>query len=157
MRYLVDRISQCAELYIAFFAFLLNFVWELLHLPLFNGLDDTHHYVVILHCTKATFGDVVISLAAFYCACFFSGTRDWILTSDKVGLVVFFTVGLLITIGFELLATGPLNRWEYSPLMPIIPVIRVGLSPVMQWLIIPLIQLWIVRRVLLSYRVQQQS
>lgn len=152
MNILIDRMTQYVEVHITLFAFLLNFVWELLQLPLFGGFDDVHHYDVILHCTKATFGDVVISLSAFYCACLFSGTRNWIVESDKIGLSVFFAIGLLITVIFELLATGPLNRWEYSPLMPIVPVIRVGLSPIMQWIVIPFIQLWIVRRMLLSYK-----
>ncbi|MFT6438042.1 MAG: hypothetical protein ACJAVI_006127 [Candidatus Azotimanducaceae bacterium] len=49
---------------------------------------------------------------------------------------------MLITIGFELLATGPLDRWQYSELMPIIPLIDVGLTPVLQWIDLPLLQLW---------------
>jgi len=151
MKLFFDRITRSAELYIALFAFLSNFVWELLQLPLFSGFDDIHHYDVILHCTKATFGDVVISLAAFYCASLFTGTRNWIADSNKTGLGVFFSIGLLVTIVFELLATGPLNRWEYSPLMPIVPVLNVGLSPILQWIFIPIFQLWIVRRILLGY------
>jgi hypothetical protein len=152
MKFLFDRVIRCVELYLALFAFLLNFVWELLQLPLFTGLDDAHHYDVILHCTWATLGDVVISLCAFYSACLFRGTRSWIIDSDNSGLVAFFAMGLLITVIFELLATGPLNRWEYSSLMPMIPFIHVGISPIIQWLVIPFIQLWIVRRMLLSYR-----
>lgn len=65
---------------------------------------------------------------------------------NYVGVVTFITVGLIITIVFELLATGPLNRWEYGDLMPMIPIIEIGVSPVAQWVILPLIQLWFVRR-----------
>ncbi len=63
---------------------------------------------------------------------------------NKSGVVAFLAMGLVITIIFELLATGPLNRWEYSELMP--TVIGVGVSPVGQWVILPLIQLWFVKR-----------
>ncbi len=65
---------------------------------------------------------------------------------SKPGVVSFLVIGLVITVAFELLATGPLNRWEYGELMPIVPFIGVGASPVAQWLILPLVQLWFVRR-----------
>ncbi len=66
------------------------------------------------------------------------------------GVVAFLAIGLIITIVFELLATGPLNRWEYSELMPMIPVTGVGASPVAQWIILPLLQLWFVKRQLIG-------
>ncbi len=62
------------------------------------------------------------------------------------GVIAFLAIGLVITIVFEILATGPLNRWEYGELMPIVPLIGVGASPVAQWVILPLLQLWFVRR-----------
>jgi hypothetical protein len=49
-------------LHISIFAFLLNFVWELLQMPLFAGFTDFQQYQVTLHCTKASFGDVVAEI-----------------------------------------------------------------------------------------------
>jgi len=63
---------------------------------------------------------------------------------NKSGVVAFLAIGLVITIVFELLATGPLNRWAYSESMP--TILGVGVSPVAQWVILPLIQLWFVKR-----------
>ncbi len=63
---------------------------------------------------------------------------------NKSGVVSFLAIGLVITIAFELLATGPLNRWEYGELMP--TGIGVGAAPVAQWVILPLLQLWFVKR-----------
>mgnify|MGYP006946484152 FL=1 len=60
--------------------------------------------------------------------------------------VVFLIIGLGITIVFEYLATGPLNRWAYASLMPVVPLLEVGLAPLLQWLLIPPTLLWIVRR-----------
>jgi len=131
-------------LHISIFAFLLNFVWELLQMPLFAGFADFPYYQTILHCTKATFGDVLISLVAFAGACLITRSRMWIVSMNKSGVVSFLAIGLVITVAFELLATGPLNRWEYSESMP--TVIGVGVSPLAQWVILPLIQLWFVKR-----------
>ena len=64
----------------------------------------------------------------------------------KSGVVAFLEIGLVITILFELLATGPLNRWQYDELMPMVPLIGVGAAPVAQWVILPLLQLWFVKR-----------
>ena len=141
-----NKILNAPELHIAIIAFLLNFVWELLQMPLFAGFVDFQYYQVILHCTKATFGDVVISLVAFAGACLITRSRMWIISMNKSGVVSFLAIGLVITIVFELLATGPLNRWEYGELMPMVPIIGVGVSPVAQWVILPLLVLWFVKR-----------
>ncbi len=47
---------------------------------------------------------------------------------------------------------GCRNRWQYGELMPIVPVIGVGASPVAQWVILPLIQLWFVKRQIIGGR-----
>jgi hypothetical protein len=141
-----NKILNAPELHISIFAFLLNFVWELLQMPLFAGFADFPYYQTVLHCTKATFGDVVISLVAFAGACLITRSRMWINSTNISGVIAFLAIGLVITIVFEILATGPLNRWEYGELMPIVPLTGVGASPVAQWVILPLLQLWFVRR-----------
>ncbi len=78
-------------------------------MPLFSGFADFPYYQTVLHCTKATFGDVVISLAAFAGACLITRSRMWIVSMSYSGVVAFLAIGLIITIVFELLATGPLN------------------------------------------------
>jgi hypothetical protein len=150
----ISKILNAPELHISIFAFLLNFVWELLQMPLFAGFLDFQFYQIILHCTKATFGDVVISLVAFAGACLITRSRMWILSMNKSGVVSFLAIGLVITVIFEILATGPLNRWEYSELMP---MIGVGLAPVAQWVILPLLQLWFVRRQIIGGSVACQA
>ncbi len=139
-----NKILNAPELHISIFAFLLNFVWELLQMPLFGEFSEYPYYQIILHCTKATFGDVIISLVAFAGACLIARSRMWIVSMSKSGVVSFLAIGLIITITFEILATGPLNRWEYAELIP--TGIGVGAAPVAQWVILPLLQLWFVKR-----------
>jgi hypothetical protein len=141
-----NKILNAPELHISIFAFLLNFIWELVQMPLFRGFSEYPYYQVILHCTQATFGDVIISLVAFVGASLIARSRMWIISMSKSGLVTFLAIGLVITVAFELLATGPLNRWQYGELMPMIPFIGVGASPVAQWVVVPLLQLWFVKR-----------
>lgn len=135
---------------VAVYSFLLNYQWELFQLPLFDGFAGTPYYDVILHCTKATLGDVVISLAAFATACIATRSRRWIVDKNTVGIVTFLLMGLLITILFEILATGPLERWTYAERMPLVPFLQIGASPILQWIVLPLLMLWFVRRQILG-------
>ena len=64
--------------------------------------------------------------------------------STFVAPVVFVTTGLVITIGFEKFALAT-SRWEYAPEMP--TLFGVGISPIAQWIVIPLVELALFRRV----------
>jgi hypothetical protein len=58
----------------------------------------------------------------------------------------FVGAGVVITIVMERLATGPLGRWAYAERMPIVPLADVGLSPLLQWFVLPPLIVWFVRR-----------
>ncbi len=73
------------------------------------------------------------------------GHHDW-----WASIAVFFATGIIITIVFEIYAVGRLGRWQYGSLMPIIPFIDIGLSPVAQWIISTFVQLWFVKRQLVG-------
>lgn len=134
------------EVHVAIYSYLLHFQWELFQLPLFAGFNDANYYDVILHCTKATFGDIIIAILAFLLASALVRSRRWMLEKNFVAIGAFLFTGILITLGFELLATGTLNRWEYADTMPIIPLLGVGVSPVVQWVLIPMLVIWFSRR-----------
>ena len=59
---------------------------------------------------------------------------------------MFVGIGLVLTIVLEMLATHVLDRWHYAEAMPIVPAIGVGLLPILQWLVLPPLVLWFVRR-----------
>ena len=55
-------------------------------------------------------------------------------------------VAIGITVVMEWHATLVSLRWEYAPLMPRVPWLGTGLAPLLQWLILPLLMLWMARR-----------
>jgi L-cystine uptake protein TcyP (sodium:dicarboxylate symporter family) len=97
-------------------------------------------------CTKASIGDALITVFAFWVVAFIKKSRNWIMKPSLITLGIFLIPGMVITIIFEALATGPLHRWEYAEAMPTLPLLGTGLLPVLQWLILPLISIFIVRR-----------
>ncbi len=131
---------------VAVFAFLLNYPWEFLQVPLFRSMAPAPHWEAIKVCTSATLGDAVIAVVAFWGVAAMAGTRRWILAPSTGQLAGFITIGVAITLVLEWLATGPLGRWEYAEAMPVIPLLGVGLSPVLQWILLPPLVAWFVRR-----------
>jgi hypothetical protein len=73
-------------------------------------------------------------------------TRTWFLDPKAWQVLLFVGVRVALTIGFEYYYTNISLRWTYSDLMPLVPPFGTGLSPLLQWLTIPLAVLWFARR-----------
>ena len=58
----------------------------------------------------------------------------------------FIGIGLALTILIERLATGPLGRWEYAEAIPVLPILDIGVAPLLQWILLPPLAAWVVRR-----------
>lgn len=62
-------------------------------------------------------------------------------------------VGVGLTMAMEWHSTLGSQRWEYAPLMPRVWWLGTGLSPLLQWLILPPLMLWMSCRHLLESEV----
>lgn len=143
---LLRAIAALPEVNVAVFAFLLNFVWELWQVPFFEDMPTVPHWQGVKTCTMATLGDVAIALVAFWAVALSVHSRAWILQPSIAELAGFVAVGVLITIVGEWVLTEVLDRWTYAPSMPTLPVLGTGLLPLLQWLILPPLIVWFVRR-----------
>lgn len=133
------------ELHVAIFAFLLNFVWEMWQIPFYEDMVEKTHWAGVWLCSRATFGDVVIMLIAFWTVAAVARSRHWILTPTWGQLVGFIAMGVSITVGMEELSLQ-MDRWAYGPLMPTLPILGTGLLPLLQWILLPPLVVWFVRR-----------
>jgi len=141
----IKRLTSLPELNIAVFSFLLNFVWEVLQTPFFVDISDEINTIIWyrFHCTLL---DVVISLGCFWLVALISRSRTWFLNPTKVKLLLFVVFGVSYTIFSEIKNVSLNKWWGYSDLMPVIPYIEVGLVPLIQWVIVPLLLVSVVRR-----------
>lgn len=144
---------EIPELPVAFFSFLLHFVWEFVQVPTYAGMAEMSHWEATKLCMSATFGDVGFALTAFWLASLAGRGRDWILLRMRLPLAIFIAVGIVLTIGFEYYYTTITLRWTYSELMPLVPPFGTGLSPLVQWIVIPPAVIWLTRRHLLGVQV----
>lgn len=127
---------------------LLNLLWELGQLPLYTiWRDASPAYLAfaVLHCTA---GDLVIGAAALALA--LVATRAGPLGSWRwhTLFVVATVAGVAYTAASEWMNTSLRPAWQYSALMPTVRLggIRIGLSPLLQWLVLPPLALYLSRR-----------
>jgi hypothetical protein len=146
------RLAEAPEIPVALFSFLLHFVWEFLQVPLYAGLADMPHWSAVVLCGRATLGDVGMALVAFWAASLATRDRGWILRPSLVPVAVFIAAGAVMTIAFEYHATRIAFRWAYAAGIPRVPPFGTGLSPLLQWLVIPPVVIWLARRHLLGAR-----
>ncbi|WP_026481086.1 hypothetical protein [Ahrensia sp. 13_GOM-1096m] len=142
----LKAIINTPEFNIAVFSFLLHFVWEFVQAPTYAGMIEMNHWDGIKLCMSATFGDVGFALTAFIVTSIAARSRDWYASPKAWQLMLFLSVGIALTVGFEYYYTNITLRWTYSELMPLVPPFGTGLSPLLQWIIVPLLALGITRR-----------
>ena len=123
-----------------------NLVWEFAQLPLYTiWRDGTPGEIVFaaIHCTG---GDILIASAAVLGSLMLLGGGRWPMDRYRTVATAALVSGIAYTIFSEWLNTGIRGSWSYADLMPTLPLIGSGLSPLAQWIVIPLAAFWWARR-----------
>lgn len=133
------------------FVGLANLVWETFHLPLYTLWEEgsvSEMAFAVLHCTG---GDLLIALSSLVLALILVGDGAWPARGFYKVAALTTLFGIAYTVFSEWLNIVVRKSWAYSEIMPVIPMIDAGLSPVLQWIVIPLFGLWWSRqRILLA-------
>ncbi|MBY0320275.1 MAG: hypothetical protein K2X72_16240 [Reyranella sp.] len=125
---------------------ILHLAWETLQLPLYTiWSTGTFREIAfaVLHCTV---GDLMIASLSLLVALLVVGNLSWPSERFTAVMVTTIVIGVGYTVYSEWVNTTVRKTWEYSSLMPTIPFLGTGLSPLMQWLIVPTIVFSTVRR-----------
>lgn len=72
------------------------------------------------------------------------GQYNWFQQPGHRGYAVMLVGGLLVSVPLEWLMVYVLERWAYAPTMPLIPWLRVGVTPIAQMVVLPPLIFWIV-------------
>ncbi|MBI4085059.1 MAG: hypothetical protein HY432_00950 [Candidatus Liptonbacteria bacterium] len=113
---------------LAIIAFLVHIIWENAQASLYVGYESfSQHFPM---CLIGTVGDVAITLLVL--AFMRLLKEDVTQATDFLALAM---MGFVIAVAIEqhALLTG---RWGYAPAMPIIPILEVGLTPIMQMMLL---------------------
>jgi len=118
-----------AYLTLAAVAFLLHIAWEKLHIVLYTGYETLEGVLPVF--VLATLGDCLYTLAAVAFIGILRGSLVWFMNASRQDYFLLAVMGFCIALMVEYKAAY-LDRWDYTELMPIVPLLNVGLSPVLQ-------------------------
>lgn len=124
-------------------SFLLHLLWENLQAPLYEGYTSFAQHFGI--CLKAAFGDMIFMGILYGVLALLHRDLLWIANPSVYAYpstwIVMALMGFLLAVSFEFWALST-HRWAYG-VMP--TVLGIGIFPVAQMIIIPLITLSISR------------
>lgn len=121
------------------FAFLFNTAWEILQIPLYKEVVYSLNH--ILFCVLASVADAIMVLLFYFGFSLIYKNPLWIRKINPTKILFLIIAG---GIGAVLAERRHLSigTWSYAASMPIIPVVNVGLSPILQFMILPLFIYW---------------
>jgi hypothetical protein len=121
----------------------LNLVWEIFQLPLYTIYYEADPRVIAYAVAHCTLGDALIALSSYLLAAAATRSWDWPVDRAAPGAAVAVVAGLAYTALSEWLNVSVRGSWAYTPAMP--QLFGLGLSPLLQWLVLPLVGLLIFR------------
>lgn len=123
----------------------LNLVWETAQLPLYTLWSEASAGTIAFSVAHCTGGDIAIGAGAFVMVLILS--RERALSQWRWRRIALWTAlaGAAYTVFSEWSNTAILGSWAYSELMPTLKVagIDIGLSPLLQWLVLPPLALYL--------------
>ena len=126
----------------------LNLVWEIAQLPLYTIWTDASAGFMAFAVAHCTLGDLLIGSAALLISLIAGGggaSERWRWRRIALGTAL---IGAGYTVFSEWMNLTVLQSWAYSEWMPVIEFagLRTGLSPLLQWLVVPPLALSLARK-----------
>ena len=117
-------------------AVMLNYLWELAQAPLYIGLKS-YNAAVFWHCFVAGLGDGLMVMIIFAAGWTTTHKWDWFEHPGVAGYLLMLSAALILAASVEWVAVNILERWAYTAKMPTLPVVKIGLVPLAQMLVLP--------------------
>jgi len=116
-------------------SFIMNLTWELLQVPLYKNMLFRNHTLL---CALASLADVIMVLLIYFGLAIIYKDPLWIKNLSISRIFIAMMVGGIGAILSETrhIAAG---NWAYAEAMPLLPIVNIGLSPVLQFTILPIL------------------
>lgn len=135
-----SRLCSSLAVYLGL-SFVLHLIWENVQAPLYTSFDSfLQHFLMCLFATAT--GDMLFMLTIYIALAAAFERLDWPAEDDLLRRpatwVLSLIIGGLLAVSFELWAIHVEQRWFYDT-MPTIPVLEIGILPLLQMLVIPVL------------------
>jgi len=128
-----DLVRQLTMIF--FLSFLVNYPWERLQSPLYVYLGGAS--IPWWLCLAASLADGLFVLVIFGVGWMALGRRTWFEQPGIEGYLVMLISGVAISAGVEWITVHGLRWWTYGEQMPLLPIVKIGLVPMTQMLVLP--------------------
>ena len=117
-----------------------HLAWEILQLPLYTLWTRAARWEIAFAVVHCTVGDMMIAASALTAAVLAGRSWSWPLRDRKQVALLTIIFGLGYTAYSEWFNVYVRHAWAYSASMPMVRLgaIELGLSPLLQWLIVPI-------------------
>lgn len=115
--------------------FFLNLVWENIQAPLYEGYGGFAGHFLI--CLNAALGDMIMIFVVYALIAFIVSDAYWFEKISWKHALLAIAFGAAIGTGTEWILIVS-HRWSYTRTMPIVPLIRLGITPLLQMTALPL-------------------
>jgi len=114
-----------------------NLAWETAQLPLYTIWHEGSAGEIAFAVGHCTGGDAVIALGALVLALVTFGEAGWPVAGFARVAITATGLGVAYTVVSEWLNTTIRQSWAYTKAMPMLPPLGTGLTPLLQWLLLP--------------------
>lgn len=141
------RLSDALRLLVAIFlvAVPLNLAWEAAQIRAY-AFPAEGIMTDVIGCLVPSLGDGLMTLVIYWAGWLVFRDGAWMLRPGLQGYLLMALSGLVLAVGVEWNALYRTGAWDYSPRMPRVPVLGVGLLPILQMLLLPPATGLVVRR-----------
>jgi hypothetical protein len=140
----VSREALKRLLHWAVLALVLHGLWEAAQLPLYTLREDTDRRRVLFYLSHCIAGDISIAVTLFLSVAALFRDSVWPVHRPWRGGAVMIVLGLAYTVFSEWYNVYRAGAWSYAASMPL--VAGIGLAPLMQWIVVPILMIIVIRR-----------
>ena len=134
---------KCLAIWVSL-ALFLNFLWEIAQLPLYTLWDDPDRMRIAAYVFHCLLGDVFIAVSIYLLTIIVFRDLAWPVRRPWTAGAFMLAARLGFTVFSEWVNVYRLGAWAYKPAMPL--VAGIGLTPLLQWVVVPTLMLFIARR-----------
>lgn len=128
----------------ALLALVFHLLWEVGQLPFYTLWGNGNAWRIALYVMHCALGDVMIATLSYLAVVLAWRQVDWPRQRPWAGGTMLVALGLGYTVFSEWYNVYRVGAWAYADIMP--RILGIGLTPLVQWLVVPVAMLMLVRR-----------